>query len=116
MRGTRDWRKPSDYEKAYIYYVKALNGVAISESKLDSLIQNEKQDIAIIALAGLAGFENLGTASTPAKEAAKKIRTFMRPTTRGVDITNPNAPHWAYAYYGDEAENLALTLLTKTTR
>ncbi|MBQ4378237.1 MAG: alpha-2-macroglobulin [Treponema sp.] len=100
----------SDYEKAYIYYAQALNGEAISQSRLNSLIQKERQDIAVLSLAGLAGFENLGKDSAQAKEAAKIIRTYMRPTTRGVDITNPDAPAWAYAYYGDEAENLALTL------
>ena len=102
--------KKSDYEKAYWYYVKALNGKTVSENALNKLIQKERQDIAVLSLAGLASLENTGISSPLAIEAAKKIRTFMRPTTRGVDISNPAAPNYAFAYFGDEAENLALTL------
>ena len=77
---------------------------------LNSILNRDRQDIAALALIGLASIEKDGTNSFNAKEAARIIRTYTRPTTRGIDITNPNAPKWAYAYYGDEAENLALTL------
>ena len=100
----------SDYEKAYIYYALALNGRTISETKLKLLIIEDKQDTEILALAALASIKNVGPSSPIAKEAARKIRSYLKPTARGVDITNPLAPHHFFAYYGDSAENLALTL------
>ncbi|WP_294427765.1 alpha-2-macroglobulin [uncultured Treponema sp.] len=100
----------NDYCRAYNYYVLALNGKLVFDEQLASIIRREGQDIAAIALSGLASIAKDGAKSTLAKEAASKIRTYMRPQTRGVDITNPNAPKWAFAYNGDEAENLALTL------
>ena len=99
----------NDYCRAYNYYVLALNGKSVNESKLSEIIGRDGQDSAALALAGLASIES-GNATSNAKDAAKKLRTYMRPTTRGVDITNPKAPHWAFAYYGDQAENLALAL------
>ena len=100
----------NDYIRAYSYYVLALNGKPISSTYLDKIIKRDRQDISALALAGLASLQTEGKNSSGAKEAAKILRTYMRPTTRGVDISNPEAPHWAFAYYGDEAENLALTL------
>ena len=100
----------SDYCRAFSYYVLALNGKPVADTMLNSILNRDRQDIAALALIGLASIEKDGTNSFNAKEAARIIRTYTRPTTRGIDITNPNAPKWAYAYYGDEAENLALTL------
>ena len=102
--------KPDDYTRAYIYYTLALHGEAVSDDSLNVLINRDRQDIAVLALAGLASYTKDGANAAVAQAAEKKIRTCMRPTTRGVDITNPQASHWAYAYYGDQAENLALTL------
>ena len=100
----------SDYSRAYSYYVLALNGKSVPEANLAKIIRRESQDSAALALSALASLENGGKDSALAKEAAKILRRHMKPTTRGVDLTNPNAPHWAFAYYGDTAENLALTL------
>lgn len=101
-------RREDDYIRAYRAYVLALNGVRLSDDWLAALVDTERQDIAVLALAGLAAYEQ-GSKST-ATAAAKKIRTYLRPTARGVDITNPQSPRGAFAYYGDEAENLALTV------
>ena len=100
----------NDYCRAYNYYVLALNGKPVADTQLNDIINRDRQDIAALALAGLASLEKDGALSSNVKEAVRIIRTYARPTTRGVDITNPNAPHWAFAYYGDEAENLALVL------
>ena len=100
----------NDYFRAYAYYVLALNGRHIPEGKLNALVADERQDISVLALAGLASYAQDDQDTTVAKRAAAKIRTYMRPTARGVDITNPQASHSAYAYYGDESETLALTL------
>ncbi|MDE7227748.1 MAG: Ig-like domain-containing protein [Treponemataceae bacterium] len=103
-------RGESDYIRAYRAYVLALNGVRVGDDVLTALIAGERQDIAVLALAGLAAYEQDGKDAAVAKAAAKKIRTYLRPTARGVDITNPQSPQGAFAYYGDMAENLALTL------
>ena len=102
--------RPDDYTRAYIYYTLALNGETVSDDALNVLVNKDAQDIAVLALAGLASYAKDGAKAGVAQTAAQKIRTYMRPTTRGVDITNPKAPHWAFAYYGDQAENFALTL------
>ena len=99
----------SDYSRAYSYYVLALNGKSVSSANLEKIISRDAQDTAALALSGLASLAN-GNDTVLAKEAAKILRRHMKPTSRGVDLTNPNAPHWAFAYYGDTAENLALTL------
>ena len=98
----------SDYARAYMYYVQALHARSVSDSHLAELIDREHTDIAVLALSGLAALETKKTALSD--RAASKIRTYMRPTARGVDITNPHAPHEVFAYYGDAAENLALSL------
>ena len=103
-------RGESDYIRAYRAYVLALNGARVGDAVLTALIDGERQDIAVLALAGLAAYEQDGKDAAVAKAAAKKIRTYLRPTARGVDITNPQSPQGAFAYYGDMAENLALTL------
>ena len=99
-----------DYTMAYSYYILALNGIETNEEKIAEIISREGQDTAALALAGLASLESKKAKTALAKEAAKKIRSYIRPTARGVDITNPKAPKWAFAYYGDQAENLALSL------
>jgi len=100
----------SDYCLSYNYYVLALNGRQVTDTQLNAIISREQKDIAAIALAGLTAIEKDGADSFSAKEAARIIRTYSHPTARGIDITNPSAPHQAFAYYGDEAETLALTL------
>ncbi len=102
--------KMSDYLRAYGLYVLALQGGDVTDAKLLPLVEKDGQDIAVLALAGLASEAKDGASGSTALAAAEKIRRYMRPTARGVDITNPTAPHHAFAYYGDEAENLALTL------
>lgn len=99
-----------DYIRAYRAYVIALNGARVSDGDLAALLEKDRQDIAVLALAGLAAYEQDGRNAAAAKAAAKKIRAYLRPTARGVDITNPRSPQGAFAYYGDMAENLALTL------
>lgn len=99
-----------DYIRAYRAYVLALGGARVSDGDLAALIDGERQDIAVLALAGLAAYEQDGKNAAVAQAAAKKIRTYLRPTARGVDMTNPRSPQGAFAYYGDMAENLALTL------
>lgn len=102
--------RDDDYIRAYRAYVLALNGARVGDGDLAALMEKDRQDIAVLALAGLAAYEQDGKQAAAAQAAAKKIRTYLRPTTRGVDITNPHAPQGAFAYYGDAAENLALTL------
>ncbi|MCR4822572.1 MAG: alpha-2-macroglobulin [Treponema sp.] len=99
----------SDYSRAYNYYVLALNGINVPEEKLLKIINRENQDISALAFSGLAALVK-DSSSPIAKTAAEKLKKFMKPTARGVDLTNPTAPKWAYAYYGDNGENLALAL------
>ena len=102
----------NDYNRAYNYYVLALNGRgrAVPDEKLRALTGRERQDTAVIALAGLASLAKDGKSARTAKDAAAKIRTLISPTARGADIKNPSARYEEAGYYGDQAESLALAL------
>ena len=102
--------KPDDYLLAYASYVQALQEKTVAESQLMQLVEKERQGIAVLALAGLASQQNNGKSGEAALAAAKKIRSYIRPATRGLDISDPAAPHGAFARHGGEAENLALVL------
>ena len=106
----RETAQEDDYTRAYRQYVLALNGRPVSSGTLSALVGKERQGIAALALAGLAAYEAEGRKAQAAAQAAQRIRTYLRPTARGVDISSPQAPYNAFAYYGDAAENLALTL------
>ncbi|MCR5723882.1 MAG: alpha-2-macroglobulin [Treponema sp.] len=105
----------SDYDRAYLYYVLSLNGRfaggnAAADRFIKEMLAKERQDIAVLALCGLTAVCRDGTASATARQAAGIIRQYLRPTARGVDLTNPHTVRSAFFSRQIAAESLALTL------
>ncbi len=98
------------YYKAYIYYVLAKNKKTVEDDWILKIINDDKAKIENLALAGLCAAEKDGPSSAVAGKAAEKIRTFMRPTSQGIEIASPEASKRHYACFGDKSENLALVL------
>ena len=96
------------YARAYAYYVLALNGIEISKRELSDL-NNSTDDIAVTALVGLTYLEMNGMSSDLADSCRTKIRSYIRPGTRGVDISNDHLP-WDWSWYSTDAGRLALLL------
>ena len=109
-------RNLSAYSKAYIQYVLALISrnshinTAGSDSVLRTLYASPDSDAAVLALTGLAAVTRQGADSTLARQCADKLRTYLRPTARGVDLSQVNPSHAVYSWYNDSVEQLALIL------
>lgn len=101
----------SAYGKAYSFYIFELLGQGVNTSALNELYATDPVDICALAFTGLTYLKkNTEESKIMAKKCADKIKTFMRPTTRGVDITNPNDSKFNFIIYGSKTEQLALTL------
>ncbi len=105
--GREDYDSRS-YLQSYILYVLALNGRPVDASWLAELAGREKIDAGVLSLAGMT-YRAIGRTGEAAAIAGK-IRNLLRPTARGVDLTDPmNRSGW-YWFYGRPMEQLALTL------
>jgi len=101
----------SPYQRAYTNYVIALNDPnLVSISSLKTLM-NESKDFAVNAYVGLTALE-IAKVNPEAKEIVDQVKTyllqFMRPDTRGVDITNPLNSSSYYTFYNENTEFYAL--------
>lgn len=98
------------YEKAYINYVLALNGEKITPVKLASQMNASNAGICVWAFTGLTDILQNGTGSSIAAQCQQKINACMRPTTRGVDLSDPIQNSVLLPVYNTRVEQLALTL------
>ncbi|MBQ9238516.1 MAG: alpha-2-macroglobulin, partial [Treponema sp.] len=103
----------NSYLRAYIYYVLSLMESRVSQDALRTLY-NSSTDISTLAYVGLAAYEHGREYRELAQQCAQKIRQYLRPTTRGVDISYPSDDarnyYGYYNYYGTANEHLALAL------
>lgn len=114
-------RDTSNYIKAYIYYVLSFMGERVNDSNLRAIYNVETSDIPTIALTGMAALlqrsrlQDRGAEQT-AELCAQRIRSFMRPSTRGVDITSTNVSSSYNQFCEPKTETLALVLQFFTMR
>ena len=94
------------YMKAYVNYVLVRLGKYVEDSTIDSIVNDEKATVSELCYAGLMYAERKQTAKV--KEVQKKISSYMRPTTRGIDITHQSWSYWQF--FGGEIEPYALAL------
>lgn len=98
----------SPYVRSYSYYVLGLLGREVPSLDLEALLTSSKADISDLAFTGLTyllkGNEN------KAKEAAQKIRKYMRPDVRGIDLQSIHGNFTMWGFYNNKTENYALVL------
>ncbi len=104
-----EWVRQSDYLMAFRYYVSALNGQTISGA-VDLLNRGvDRGDEP-----GLTAYAMLGLAFTEIKDDKRanlcldRIRKFIRPGTRTIDITETDE---STGFYASETETLSLLLI-----
>ncbi|MDR0553893.1 MAG: alpha-2-macroglobulin [Treponema sp.] len=95
------------YLQAYLLYVLSLLGRPVDASRLAEILRRRDVDPSVLAFAGMA-YRNLNR-RTEAAATAERLRNLLRPTVRGVELTNPVNVS-GYGYYGGIGEQLALTL------
>ncbi|QTQ16510.1 MG2 domain-containing protein [Treponema parvum] len=106
----KDGTPSSGYLRAYACYVLALNGRSFPASWLPGTADKDT-DISVSALAGLACLErNSAGDREKAQQYAQVIRRYLRPDTRGVDITSPDESRYWYWYANDKSMDYALTV------
>lgn len=97
----------SDFERAMYYYVRSLLGMDVSKSKLEGLYA-KTTDISITSLVGMTYLNMNGMESELAEKCRSRIRTYIRPGTRGLDISQD--AHWYTNWYNTNDDRMALTL------
>ncbi len=95
------------YSAAYAYYAASQIGAKATVSKLDAIMNADNSDIEALALTGMT-YQNLGE-TAKAEQTATKLRSFMRLTARGIDITGKNEGHY-WCFFNDSSEKYALCL------
>jgi uncharacterized protein YfaS (alpha-2-macroglobulin family) len=95
------------YLQSYMLYVMSLLGRPLDASRAAEILTRKNVDPSALAFVGMT-YRNMGR-STEAANTAARLRNLLRPTGRGVDITDPLGNSW-YDYYGNVVEQLALTL------
>ncbi|OJF76058.1 MAG: hypothetical protein BKP49_09615 [Treponema sp. CETP13] len=101
-----------DFDIIYFNYVQTLYNQDVSNDSLATYQKKYAKDIAAQALIGMT-FLNNGD-KEKAQECADKIRRYMRPTTRGVDITEAKTHHYSdFRYSIDDDYALAMQLIVQ---
>ncbi|GHV91258.1 hypothetical protein AGMMS50268_17610 [Spirochaetia bacterium] len=104
--GSQDYYYQS-YLQSYMLYVFALLGESVDTSRLREILSRDNVDPSVLAFTGMT-YQITGR-TAEAASAAQRLRNLLRPTARGVDITDPMVKS-RYSYYGGMVEQLALTL------
>lgn len=99
----------SIYLRAYYYYIRSLFGESVPSSELESIYADKDSGISELSFAGLAALNVENRNEAFAKKCAAKIKTYIRPTTQGVDISSSTEKS-IWSYYNDNSEMLALSL------
>ncbi len=97
----------SAYEKAYYYYVRALFEMPVSKADLESVFA-ASNDVSTTALVGLTAIKIPSMESDLAERCRESVRSFMRPGTRGVDISQDAEGY--YCWYNNRSDRMALAL------
>lgn len=116
------------YSRAYVLYVLSLLGRKAPLPDLKRLCKGEDTGISILSFSGMAALKQGAqkkdeTAKKEqdekeelsykefAAECAKRIRSFIRPTAQGADLTDPrgNSNNW-WCFYDGNSERLALAM------
>lgn len=97
----------SEYEKAMNNYVRAMMGLPVSATDLEAQFA-KNTDLSIIALTGLTAIKIPSMGSELADKCEKRIRSYLRPGTRGVDLTNESRGY--YCWYNGNTDRMALAL------
>jgi uncharacterized protein YfaS (alpha-2-macroglobulin family) len=95
------------YLQSYMLYVLSLLGRPVDASRAAEILSRKNVDPSVLAFIGMT-YRAIGRGSEAANTAAR-LRNLLRPTTRGVDITD-SLEKSRYNYYGNMVEQLALTL------
>ncbi len=103
-----EYGRNNTYIKSYACYVLGLLGRDASSIELEAILNSPKADISDLAFTGLA-FLKKGNQGK-AKEAAQKIRKYMRPTVRGMDIQSIQGNFTMWGFLNSKTENYALVL------
>jgi uncharacterized protein YfaS (alpha-2-macroglobulin family) len=104
--GSQDYYYQS-YLQSYMLYIFALLGEPVDTSRLREILSRGNVDPSALAFAGMT-YRATGR-SAEAAATAQRLRNLLRPTARGVDITDPLRAS-RYSFYGGAVEQLALTL------
>lgn len=95
------------YMRAYICFVLALADRPVSDEALATAEISAAQDIRALCFAALAALRK--NRDIPlARRCAENVRSYLRPTARGVDLTLPSTG--ARSYFSAGSEHLALAL------
>lgn len=101
-------RKDSNkrYLLSYTMYIFSLLKKSVDTSLISELVSVSKDDPAVLAFAGMTA-RNMSR-NDIASGAGLTLRNLLRPTARGVDLSDDG--NYNFAYYGNKIEQLALTL------
>jgi uncharacterized protein YfaS (alpha-2-macroglobulin family) len=106
------YRYIDDFNIIYFNYIKTLYDQYVSNNTLATYQKKYTKDISAQALIGMT-FLNNGN-KEKAQECADEICRYMRPTTRGVDITEPKTNYYSdFRYSIDDDYALAMQLLVQ---
>jgi uncharacterized protein YfaS (alpha-2-macroglobulin family) len=109
MQSRRDsaWDSRS-YLQSYMLYVFSLLDQPVDAARIAEILSRDTVDVSTLAFAGMTyrSIRRNGDAAA----VAGRLRNLLRPTARGVDITDPRDREGRYGYYGGKVEQLALAL------
>jgi uncharacterized protein YfaS (alpha-2-macroglobulin family) len=95
------------YLQAYMLYVFALLGEPVDPARLAGILSRDNADPSTLAFAGMS--YRLLNRSAEAASTARRLRSLVRLTARGAEITDPVGER-RDSFYGGPVEQLALCL------
>lgn len=108
-----EWYKDNVYVKTYSAYVLSKLGETISDKEIDSLKAMKGAGFAEKAMCGLMYLKN--DSYSKALEVAQEIKSYTRPTTRGLDITNPEQEGYNWLFFNNDSQRNAFLLMFFTS-
>ena len=103
-----EYLSKNTYFQAYSLYILQKLGYRVTSSAIQKVYNMEGSGFSEKALCGLM-YLSAGD-KTCAQTVAEEIRAHCRPTTRGIDITDPEFNSSPWMYFNDESERNALLL------
>lgn len=95
------------YSALQLYYAASCLGAEISQSELERIVKKDDTDVITLSLCGLT-YMNMQK-KDKAEAVMKKIKRYMKQTTRGVEIAEPHyGDYWSF--FSDQSEKYALCL------
>lgn len=93
----------SDFLTAHAYYILSLYNINTNRNVLKKIVKKPNLNLGTLSLVGLAD-------DVLAAECFDRVRSFLRPTTRGIDITYPYNAYDYNFFCNFESYELALVL------